>query len=140
MGLKILVNSLFGGGAELQAALLARTLRPDAFLVLDGAADPVAESLTRRGAFLPGALKNLLLPHYAARLAARAGPGDTVLSFMQRANFVNVLAARRSGHRAVICEVTQPSREYTGLRGALIKPLIRRLYPEAALTLSLIHI
>ncbi|MCX5791597.1 MAG: glycosyltransferase [Elusimicrobia bacterium] len=128
--LKILVNSRFGGGAEIQAALLARTLGAE-FLVLDGAG-----GLTPWGAGLPGALKTLLLPHYARRLAAVCGPGDTVLSFMQRSNFANVLAARASGHRAVVCEVTQPSREFTGLRGALIKPLIRRLYPEAALTLA----
>ena len=128
--LKILVNSRFGGGAEIQAALLARTLGAE-FLVLDGAG-----GLTPWGAGLPGALKTLQLPHYARRLAAVCGPGDTVLSFMQRSNFANVLAARASGHRAVVCEVTQPSREFTGLRGALIKPLIRRLYPQAALTLA----
>ena len=136
MAFKILVNSEFGGGAEIQAALLARALKPDAFLVLDGAGETATDSLSPDYAALPPAVKTLMLPHYARRLAARAGPGDTVLSFMQRSNFVNVLAARKSGHRAVICEVTQPSREFTGLRGALVKPLIRLLYPRAALTLS----
>ncbi|HNW44792.1 MAG TPA: glycosyltransferase [Elusimicrobiales bacterium] len=136
MGFKILVNSTFGGGAEIQAALLARALKPDAFLVLDGPPGGVAQPLAQWCSGLPGALKTLLLRHYARRLAAQTGPGDTVLSFMQRSNFVNVLAARSNGHRAVICEVTQPSREFTGLRGKIIKPLISRLYPEAALTLA----
>ncbi|OGS10965.1 MAG: hypothetical protein A2234_00140 [Elusimicrobia bacterium RIFOXYA2_FULL_58_8] len=137
MALKILVNSLFSGGAEIQAALLARALKPASFLILDGkTADTAVSLLPRAFSFLPGALKTLLLPLYAKRLASHAGPGDTVLSFMPRSNFTNILAARRTGHRAVICEVTQPSREFTGLRGRFIQPLIRRLYPEAALTLS----
>ncbi len=136
MAFKILVNSRFGGGAELQAELLARALKPDAFLVLDGPRGVFPESLSQGFARLPGALKTLLLKYYASRLAAQCGPGDTVLSFMQRSNFVNVLAARKSGHRAVICEVTQPSREFTGLRGRLMKPLIKELYPEAPLVLA----
>ena len=141
MGFKILVNSLSGGGAEIQAALLAKALRPDHFFILDEETSPrageapVHEALVS-GNCLPGALRTLMLDSYAARLAARTGPGDTVLSFMQRSNFVNVLAARKSGHRAVICEVTQPSGEYTGLRGLLMKPLIRRLYPKADMALA----
>ncbi|HBA59675.1 MAG TPA: hypothetical protein DCZ92_02400 [Elusimicrobia bacterium] len=141
MCLKILVNSAGGGGAELQAALLAGVLQADFILLEDDgsparAGTPAYTALAKKCPVLPGAAKTALLSFYAGRLAAAVKPGDTVLSFMQRSNFVNVLAARKSGHRAVICEVTQPSREYSGARGLLMKPLIRRLYPRAALVIS----
>lgn len=142
MAFHILVNSLFGGGAELQAALLARVLKPASFLILEEEPSPALPDTPRHSALaercpvFPGAAKTLLLPFYAKRLAARVNPGDTVLSFMERSNFVNVLAARKSGHRAVICEVTQPSREFSGARGFFMKPLIQKLYPEAGLVIS----
>ena len=144
MSLKILVNSMFRGWAEMQAAQLAAALKPDGFFLLDpdgsGQSDgtQATVSLSPFGFSLPanGALKTLLSPRYSARLAALAAPGQTVLSLMERSNFVNILAARKAGHRAVICERTQPSREFSGLRGALMKPLIRLLYPRAGLIIA----
>ncbi|HAF95455.1 MAG: hypothetical protein A2021_09935 [Elusimicrobia bacterium GWF2_52_66] len=141
MALKILVNSLFGGGAEIQAALLAKTMKPEAFLLLDGGCSPLPDlppfsSLLHHGASLPGAIKTILSPLYASRLAAKTCRGDTVLSLMERSNFVNILAARKSGHRAVICERTHPSVDFSGIRGALMKPIIRKLYPAADLIIS----
>jgi len=141
MALKILVNSLFGGGAEIQAALLAKALKPEAFFLLDTGGAPRPEipafsSLSKYCSSLPGTIKTLLAPLYAKRLAALTGPGDTVLSLMERSNFVNILAARSSGHRAVVCERTHPSVDFSGVRGALMKPIIRKLYPEADLIIS----
>ena len=141
MAFKILVNSLFGGGAEIQASLLAKALKPEAFFLLDADITPRPEipafsTLLKRGASLPGTIKTLLTPLYARRLAALTGRGDTVLSLMERSNFVNILAARKSGHRAVICERTYPSIDFSGIRGALMKPIIRKLYPAADLIIS----
>lgn len=137
MALKLLINSLFRGGAEKQFAALAGLLPHDGLYLLE---DEVAlkvplspRPLSSHTAATPSVLKTACIPLYARRLAALAGPGDTVLSFMERANIVNVLAAARSGHRAVICERTRPSGEFTGLRGALMRPLIARYYPRAAL-------
>ena len=48
MALKILVNSLFGGGAEIQAALLVKALKPEAFLLLDTEGAHALESRTFR--------------------------------------------------------------------------------------------
>lgn len=139
MALKLLINSLFRGGAERQFAALAPLLAHDSIFLLEkagpendlppGAAGP--RQLSSHDASTPSIFKTACVPLYARRLSALAGPGDTVLSFMERANFVNVLAARRSGHRAVICERTRPSGEFSGLRGALMRPLIKRLYPQA---------
>ena len=136
MAVKLLINSLFRGGAEKQFAALSALLPHDGLLLLEReVALRVAETpvfLSGHAAATPSVLKTAAIPLYARRLAAHAGPGDTVLSFMERANLVNVLAAARSGHRAVICERTRPSGEFSGLRGALMRPLIRRLYPRAA--------
>lgn len=137
MGLKLLINSLFRGGAEKQFAALAQRLPHDQLLLLEReTALPVNLNpvpLSGHTAATSSLLKTAFIPLYARRLAALAGPGDTVLSFMERSNIVNVLAAARSGHRAVICERTRPSGEFSGLRGALMRPLIRRFYPRAAL-------
>lgn len=141
MALKLLINSLFRGGAEKQFAALSALLPHDSLLLLEKetAQAPAALRpcfLSSHGASTPSALKTAYLPVYARRLAALAGRGDTVLSFMERANLVNILAARRSGHRAVICERTRPSGEFSGLRGALMTPLIKKLYPEASLIVA----
>lgn len=136
MGVKLLINSLFRGGAEKQLAALGALLPHDALLLLEHEVSLRPPSppvfLSSHNALTPSVLKTAAIPLYARRLAALAGPGDTVVSFMERANLVNVLAARRSGHRAVLCERTRPSGEFSGLRGALMRPLIRLAYPRAA--------
>ena len=141
MGLKLLINSLSRGGAEKQFAALAGLLPHDSLLLLENViAQPADRSkikfLCGRGPSGGPLVKTASIPLYARRLAAAVQPGDTVLSFMERANIVNVLAAKRSGHRAVICERTSPSGEFSGLRGALMRPLIRRHYPGAALVVA----
>ena len=138
MGLKLLINSLFRGGAEKQFAALAPLIPHDAVILLENEIhQPVDASklqiLSGYGSSTSSLLKTASIPLYARRLTAAVQPGDTVLSFMERANIVNVLAAKRSGHRAVICERTSPSGEFSGLRGALMRPLIRRYYPKAGL-------
>ncbi|MDD5208046.1 MAG: glycosyltransferase [Elusimicrobiales bacterium] len=141
MGLKLLINSLFRGGAEKQFAALARLLPHDALILLENEiaqpADPTAiKTLSGHTHSTSPLLKTASIHLYARRLAALTGPGDTVLSFMERANIVNILAAEKSGHRAVICERTSPSGEFSGLRGALMRPLIRRYYTRAALVVA----
>lgn len=141
MAIKVLVNSLFGGGAELQAAQLSfaldaeliileqafskRTIRGFEYTVLGG-----------RPPYFPSRADFLLTERFAERLAARTSEKDTVLSFMAKSNFINVAAARISGHRAIIGEITQPSREYRGLRGLIMRPLIRKYYPMADIVVA----
>lgn len=140
MAFYIMVNSLASGGAERQALQLASLMPNDGLLLLEDRRDidPGVASVAALSpsSGLPAAAKTLSLKLYARRLAARLSPGDTVVSFMERSNFVNVLAARTAGHRAVICERTTPSGEFSGLRGLLMRPLIRRLYPEAPLVIA----
>ena len=141
MGLKLLINSLFRGGAEKQFAALAPLLPHDAMILLENEIQQPADAsrltvLSGHTSATSPLVKTASIPLYARRLAAAVRPGDTVLSFMERANIVNVLAAARTGHRAVICERTRPSGEFRGLRGALMRPLIRRYYPAAALIVA----
>jgi glycosyltransferase involved in cell wall biosynthesis len=141
MALKLLINSLFRGGAEKQFAALARLLPHDALILLEDQIDQPADVskikvLSGHDASTSPLVKTAFIPLYARRLAAAVRPEDTVLSFMERANIVNVLAAKRSGHRAVICERTSPSGEFSGLRGVLMRPLIRKHYPAAALVVA----
>ncbi len=136
MALKLLINSLFRGGAEKQFAALASRLPAAAVLLLENeisqdTGGAAVTPLSSHDSATSPLLKTASIPLYARRLARAAGRGDTVLSFMERANIVNVLAAARSGHRSVICERTRPSGEFSGLRGALMAPLIRRYYPRA---------
>lgn len=143
MGTKLLINSLFRGGAEKQLAALARLLPHDTLLLLENeVSQPVPSRpviLSEHTASTSSLIKTASIPLYARRLAGMTGPGDTVLSFMERSNIVNVMAAARSGHRAVICERTRPSGEFSGLRGALMRPLIRRYYPRASLVVANSH-
>jgi len=141
MALKLLINSLFRGGAEKQFAALSALLPHDSLLLLENETAQAADAskpvfLSSHDSSTSSVLKTAYLPIYARRLAALTGRADTVLSFMERANFVNVLAARTSGHRAVICERTRPSGEFSGLRGALMRPLIKRFYPQAGLIVA----
>ncbi|MFA7007607.1 MAG: glycosyltransferase [Elusimicrobiales bacterium] len=141
MALKLLINSLFRGGAEKQFAALAALLPHELFLLLERetAQAPGLQKLaflSDHDASTSSAFKTACIPVYARRLAALTKRGDTVLSFMERSNFVNILAARRSGHRTVVCERTRPSGEFSGLRGALMRPLIKKLYPEADLIVA----
>ena len=149
MALKLLINSLFRGGAEKQAAALSRSLPHDAFILLEREVNlsgdtlpqgvpksPRLEFLSDHTSGTSPFIKTLAIPFYAKKLAGLTSADDIVLSFMERANLVNILAARRTGHRAVISERITPSMEFSGLRGLLMRPLIKRLYPEAALVVA----
>jgi glycosyltransferase involved in cell wall biosynthesis len=136
MALKLLINSLFNGGAEKQFAALSALLPHEGLFLLENDTSQAPEGskpilLSTHSRSTSSVFKTAYMPFYAGKLAARTGPGDTVLSFMERANIVNVMAAKKSGHRAVICERTRPSGEFSGLRGLLMRPLIRRFYPLA---------
>jgi glycosyltransferase involved in cell wall biosynthesis len=141
VALKLLINSLFRGGAEKQAAALSRRLPHDAFILLEREVNfspesPRLEFLSDHTSYTSPFVKTLSIRSYAKKLAKLTSAKDVVLSFMERANLVNILAARAAGHRAVISERICPSMEFSGLRGLLMRPLIKRLYPEADLVVA----
>lgn len=141
MANSILINSFFSGGAERQAALLISKLKFDNVLTLENQINfPVdfedINPLSNHNQDTNPIYKTLFLPFYAKKLQEYIKPEDTVISFMERANFTNILAKRKSKHRVIIAERTQPSKEFTGIKALLIKPLIKKLYPKADIIIA----
>ncbi len=137
----LVVNSLRGGGAERQAALLATHLPPTEICLLeqgqvyDTGSAPV--HVIGHGPFRSPLPRLLEVPLLAQRLAAHRQP--VVVSFLERSNFVNILSRSRAPHAVVVSERGHPTRYYSqGLR-RLQLPLIRRLYPRADVVVTNSH-
>ncbi|MEA3307014.1 MAG: glycosyltransferase [Elusimicrobiota bacterium] len=141
MANSILINSFFSGGAERQAALLISKIKFDKVLTLENQKNFAVDfedinPLSNHNQDTSSVYKTLFLPLYAKKLSPYIKPKDTVLSFMERANFVNLIAKRNTHHRVIIAERTQPSKEFTGIKALLIKPLIKKLYPKADMIIA----
>jgi N-acetylgalactosamine-N,N'-diacetylbacillosaminyl-diphospho-undecaprenol 4-alpha-N-acetylgalactosaminyltransferase len=130
-----LINSLIGGGAErVMVTLLAHSLAEreefDISLTLLDIVDRAYEPpdwLTVRQENCKGSLTKSLA---AMRRLEREVAPDIVLSFLERANFCNVMTAR--ARPAVISERVATSAHFKpGLRGAVSKMMVRTLYPRA---------
>src|SRR3989339_2153031 len=121
MALKLLTNSLSRGGAEKQAAALSQLLPHAAFMLLEREINFTPESariefLSDHTARTSAVLKTLSIPIYAKRLSGLTAKNDVVLSFMERANLVNILAARGTGRKTVISVGICTSLACCGLR------------------------
>lgn len=134
--MKILINSLAGGGAERQVSILSSYLKPDRIITLESdrayIIDEVpVQALTSHRKSDSSLMKNLYIPLYACKVSRTVKRHDVILSFLERANFVNILLKLFMGTRAVITERTTPSVAYQrGLR-RLKKAMIRFFYPLA---------
>ena len=69
-------------------------------------------------------------PFYAKSLASNLNEGDTVISFLERANFVNIMAKKYKKHKAIISVRMDQAEGHKGLR-KLNKFLVKLLYPKA---------
>ncbi|MCK5106775.1 MAG: glycosyltransferase [Elusimicrobiales bacterium] len=141
MANSILINSFFSGGAEKQAALLISKLKFKSVLTLERQLDFTVKientiPLSNHNQNTNSLYKTLFLPLYAKKLCQYIKPEDTVISFMERANFTNILAKKKKKHRVIIAERTQPSKEFSGLKALFIKPLIKKLYPKADIIIT----
>jgi glycosyltransferase involved in cell wall biosynthesis len=141
MANSILINSFFSGGAEKQAALLISKLEFKNVLTLEHQIDFTVKientiPLSNHNQKTSSIYKTLFLPLYSKKLSHYIQSSDTVISFMERANFTNILAKRKTKHRVIIAERTQPSKEFSGIKALLIKPLIKILYPKADIIIA----
>lgn len=131
------INSLAGGGAErMMTELLAasepyRVSHDIALVLLDDETEAyqvpgwVAVHRLDCGFSLARSFTRFLA------LARRLRPAVT-LSFLSRANFVTVAAARLLGHRAVISERVNTSGHFaSGLSSRVSRLLVRAFYPRA---------
>lgn len=103
----ILINSLYGGGAEKVAINLFRSLNFEKIFLLEQ--DIKYEISKEKIIFLSNhnikispIFKTLFIPIYALKLKKYLNSKDLVLSFLERANYVNILTSLISKHKVVI--------------------------------------
>lgn len=145
--LVFLMPSLAGGGAERVAATLAPFLAGHFDLTLALLQDRDVYELPDRvrkvcfsGPVTSAGFHLLRIPvdiYALVRLVRRTG-ARTVLSFMEQANIINLLAAYSTGHRAIISQRTDPRLQYRnkGLLGKVIVRSCRHLYPRCDTLIS----
>lgn len=134
-----LINSLYGGGAERVAVNLLKVLPVKKVYLLERdikyETDKPLEILTNHTIRTNPIFKTLYIPIYALKLSKRIKRGDKVVSFLERANFVNVVSKFFKPHKAIISERTNPDIGFTGSK-KFVKLLIKLLYPSADLIIA----
>ncbi len=139
-----LIPSLAGGGAERVAATLLPFLARhfDLTLVLlenRRSSYPVPTEMPVVALSRPlnsHTAHVIRIPYHVSALARliRKHRAKVVLSFIEQANIINILASNIAGHRAVISQRINPRQQYEskGLLGKVISQTSARLYPKAA--------
>ena len=102
----VLINSLNIGGAEKVALKLAEFLNIKKFFLLEkNMAYSVKEKdilfLSSHTNSTPGWWKTFYIPFYAQNLNKLIIRNSTVISFLERANFVNIIASKKSGFKSI---------------------------------------
>ena len=138
-----LIPSLAGGGAERVASTLLPYLARHFDLTLALLEDrrsypvPIDIRVTAFSGLLGSQAAHVIrIPYHILALASlvRKKQAEMVLSLMEQANIINLLAASFTGHLAVISQHTNPRQQYEGkgLLGRMISQISGRLYPKAA--------
>ena len=100
MELYFLINSLAGGGAEKVALQLAKFLKPKSFFLLekDLKYKPLLSTcfLSNHSVKTNAIIKSLHIPFYAKKLEKHINDSSAVISFLERANFVNLLTKKKN--------------------------------------------
>jgi len=145
----ILINSLDGGGAERVVSNLLNAwvekyecylllIHNYKFYELDERIKIISLEEPKE---IPGFIKLLRLPLLAYKLSKiiRENKFKQVISFLTRANYINVLSNIFIKHKTILNERAMPSLQYQdGLNGKINRFLIKFLYPKA--NLCLVHI
>lgn len=130
-----LINSMEQGGAERQMLFLLEsgivseiiTLSHEQFF--DGGKKTIT-SLSKNANNLSKYFRPLLIPWYAYKLSRKISCGDTVISFAERSNFVNIISNVFTKHKTIISIRTNPNRANRGLKW-FQKQIMKLLYPYA---------
>ncbi len=137
-----LLNSLAGGGAEAVAVRLSEYLPVANFILLERDVkyntDKPIFFLSNHSTKTNPIIKTLSIPIYAYKLSDFIEKNSLVVSFLERANFVNIISKFLKKHRAIISVRTDQQTGHVGLR-KLNKPLVRILYPMADLIIAISH-
>ena len=140
--LSILIYSLAGGGAERVVSILLYELQKEFNITLFLMNDTIFYEIPhdvkvvylKKSNPTEGGIKKLLKLLFLAWEYKQSNKSDISLSFMNRPNYVNIIAkifGMRS--RIIVSERTAPSQEYStnGIKDQVSKYLIRYLYPKA---------
>ena len=137
-----LINSLAGGGAEKVAIRLSEHLPISAFILLERdvkyKTDKPIFFLSNHSTKTSPIIKTLSIPTYAYKLSDFIEKKSLVVSFLERANFVNITSKLFKKHRAIISVRMDQLTGHVGLR-KLNKLLVRILYPKADLIIAVSH-
>lgn len=137
--LYFLINSLHGGGAERVAVNLLKVLSVKKVYLLEKdikyETNAHIEILSNHTIRTNPIFKMLYIPIYALKLSKRIKRGDKVVSFLERANFVNVVSKFLKPHKAIISVHTNPDKGFTGSK-IFVKFLVKLLYPRADLIIA----
>ena len=140
--LYFLINSLAGGGAEKVAIRLSEHLPMSAFILLERdvkyKTDKPIFFLSNHSSKTSPIIKTLSIPTYVYRLSRFLEKTSLVVSFLERANFVNIISKLSKKHRAIISVRMDQQKGHVGLR-KLNKLLVRILYPKADLIIAVSH-
>ena len=138
----ILINSMEGGGAERVVSVLLNSwvgkyechlilIYPNIFYKLDSRINIIH---LNEDSCESGVKKLLRLPLVAKKLSnvVKERNFNKVVSFLSRANYINILSSYISKHSTIISERAMPSLQYSyGLNGKINKFLIIFLYHKA---------
>lgn len=140
--LYFLINSLAGGGAEKVAIRLSEYLPISAFILLERdvkyKTDKPVFFLSNHSTKTNPIIKTLNIPIYAYKLSDFIEKNSLVVSFLERANFVNVISKLFKKHRAIISVRMDQQTGHVGLR-KLNKLLVKSLYPKADVVVAVSH-
>ncbi len=140
--LYFLINSLAGGGAEKVAVRLSEHLPVSDFILLERdikyKTDKPIFFLSNHSAKMSPIIKTLSIPIYAYKLSKFLEKNSLVVSFLERANFVNIISKLFKKHKAIISVHMDQQTGHVGLR-KLNKLLVRLLYPKADLIIAVSH-
>lgn len=134
---KVLINSMGGGGAERQVSYLlkASLIKKIFILQRDIAYDLEPEKINAMYGDnfrlnILGNLKALILGPFSFSKCIKEG--ETVLSFLELSNFINILSKCIKPHNAIVSVRISPSFYDNKKLGFIYKILIRFLYPFAS--------
>ena len=135
-----LINSLAGGGAEAVLTRILPFLNVKNVSILERDVKyPVDENklkfLSNHTLKTNPIYKTLYIPVYAKKLASKINKDDIVISFLERANLVNVVSKLFKKHKVIISVHNDQIEEHKGLK-RLSKFLAKSLYPKADLIVA----
>lgn len=136
----LLLNSLKCGGAEKVAQTLASSGLFDGVIILEKDCDYEVSiplyTLSKHSYRTSSVFKTLFIPLYALRLSHLLKKDDVVVSFVERANFVNIVASYISKHYTVATVHISLSMAFKSGLKKFYLILIRLLYPKAKAIVS----